>query len=322
MRFIRVILIVILIVICSGCAAQETRPDKTPAPVATTLPTHAPVPTTTNPPPTATPKPQSYEVEQILENCEAMSANGSQISVEGNIFLPEFLIYGYSGWKGMNLTQSKTTDAAHLTVLIQVGQGPNRMDDLPIFFSERDLLVHATDERIIRHGHAVKLTGRLIYKADNPERRCELNVEEIGSMMPEEVLVPREMVIQDLYLTIRPEREIMPSGQQLPITHCADLSNKRQLVQVKGSILFKGYEYSCEMGYCRIRMKDETGDIGVTIVEGDGPNSMILSAAEPAPGGWKIFNTAGLLANLDNLTLTGILYSEGEDCRLMVYRVE
>jgi hypothetical protein len=216
----------------------------------------------------------------------------------------------------MWLTEFLPSETIGLTALIPIGLGPNTMNDLPPgFFSERDLIIRSFDNRIIRHGHTVELLGTLLYEKDKG-RGCEMQVERIESLMPKEVLVPIEFKIKDLCKKMPIYHDAMPWYS------CYDLAYKKQLVTLKGQILYSGhYDTFCKMGYCQVNFSDNTSIIKIKIVEGLRPNSILISSEIPAPDGWQITDNEGNCIDIDNLTLTGVLYFDGGIAYLMVYEI-
>jgi hypothetical protein len=315
----KLFLFVIVLSILSGCAGapvvNPTQPLK-PTQTNTPLSTNTPAPTMT-PAPTATPTPQSLNLQGVLVNCEELSTNHDSVVVEGKIFLPEFVLYGYEGWKGMNLVENLSTDIEKLTILIQVGDGPNTMVALPEFFSERDLLIHAFDGQVIHQGYTVVITGRPKFNADKPDRKCEIWADKIESKMPEEALVP--FVAEISYLL---EEHTEGHGlQETLVKQCALLAVQKQLVTVRGSI-DNSFAADCDMGKCLIKIKDQTGSLFASLVELEAPNSILVSQDILGPDGWRIFDFSGNEVDKTNMALTGVLYSDAQGCRLSVYTVE
>lgn len=311
--------IVIVLTILCACAyaptthsAQSNPPTQTaiPLPTKTFAPTHTPAPT-------ATPTPQALNLQGVLSKCEELSANHESVVVQGKIFLPEFVIYGYEGWKGMQLAERLPIDEEQLIVLIQVGDGPNTMNALPQFFNERDLAIRAFDDQMVHHGYTVVINGRPKYHADKLERKCEVWVDRIESRMPAEVLVPLAAEISYLL----EEHTVGHGMQEKIVKQCELLAEQKQLVTIRGSI-DDSLGAVCNMGTCRITIKDPTGSMFASLVNLEAPNSMIVSTEVAGPDGWKILDSNGIEVDRENLALTGILYSDAQGCRLAVYTVE
>jgi len=249
------------------------------------------------------------EISSVLENCEELDKSGNLINIEANVYLPEFIIYGYEGEKGMNLTNYLPSDPTKIVALIKIGEGPNTMDALPDFFSERDLLIRADDGQVIRNGHKVKITGRVIYREDDFSRRCEVRVERIESKSPKEIQTPLEVTTSEL-------------NAKGCLKSCSNLAFNKQMVKISGNLVYYDNTAICQMGYCQINFEDSTGSIKVTIVNGTNANSISIDPKVSISLGWKVYNREGREADKKNLTLTGIVYSEIDGCRLMVYTID
>jgi len=208
----------------------------------------------------------------------------------------------------MNLAKFLPNDSDLLKVLIKVGEGPNTMDALPEFFSERDLIVRADKEQTIRHGHSVYIIGNVEYRGDSPELKCAVRVKQISTLMQTEVVIPLDVQIETLD-TI--------GG----VDNCSQLAFEKQMVRLKGSIV-ESAGVTCQMGYCRMSFSDGTGTMFLTIVDALGKNSANFNSDRPSGERLKLFDASGNAVELDNLNLTGVVYSEQSGCNLMVYTIE
>jgi hypothetical protein len=273
----------------------------------TPTPTLQPTPTKT-PTPTSTPEPQLMSITDVLTNCETLAASGNLVILEGKLYIPEYKIYGYEGWKGMRITNYLVGDRIYLTVLIKVGDGNNSMNPLPDFFSERDFLVRANDNREILNGHTVNLMGRVEYKKESENLKCALRVEDITSLMPEDVNTPIDVKIVDL----------LKEGQ---ILNCSQLAYQKRLVRITGSLVNSKNEVICKMGFCTLLLDDKTGKIPLSIVNGKFPNSFNIADKNLGLKGWEVYTDNAEIADNENLSITGILYSDQLGCRLMVYKI-
>lgn len=311
-------IVIVLTILCACACAPTTHPAQSNPPTQTAipLPTQTSAPTQT-PAPTATPTPQALTLQGVLAKCEELSANHESVVVQGKIFLPEFVIYGYEGWKGMHLAEYLPTDEERLIVLIQVGEDPNTMNALPQFFNERDLAIRAVDDQVVHHGYTVVISGRPKYNADKPERKCEIWADRIESRMPAEVSVPLAAEISFLL----EEQTIGHGLQEKIIKQCELLADQKQLVTIRGSI-DDTQGAVCGMGTCLVTIKDPTGSMFASLVNLEAPNSMIVSTEVAGPDGWNILDSSGNEADRANLALTGVLYSDAQGCRLAVYSVE
>lgn len=300
---------------CGSAATPELIP--TQESTRTSEPSRTPEPTAT-PTITTTPQPRLVTKEDLFANCEEFAKQNNPIVIKGKVFLPEFIIYGYTGMKGMNLTESIAKETNPLTIFIRIGDGPNTMNSLPEFFSERDLLIRDTTNRAVHHGYTVMVTGHPKFNKDKPERTCEIWVDTIESVMPEEALIP--LPVQIGYLL---EEHSEGHGLQTRITsNCGLLAEEKRFITVNGSIDYSDAGTLCDMGICRIRIKDQTGMMKASIVESEKPNSMVIIPGLPVPEGWKLFDKTGAEVVPAAISFTGILYSEPEGCRLSVYSIQ
>ncbi len=310
---IKILLSIFLLMICSGCSTFSTSVEEVKEFLISPTPTLTPVPTSTS-----TPVPQMMSIEEATENCETLSKGKNLVIVEGKIFIPLYKIYGYEGWKGMKITKFVPTDSNYLTALIKVGQGPNTMDSLPEFFSERDLRIRDNDGQLIYDGYSVRLMGHMEYKEKSENLRCALRVEKIETEMPPEVNEPLEVKIDSLI------KVYVPAGHRTDeeTTECVELGGKKQLVLIRGSIVNTGSDISCDMGKCTVPVDDTTGRLNLTIPIGENPSSIAISDEVPGYDGWSIYDSNGKLADKKKITLIGVLNSSGFICSMDVYRIE
>jgi hypothetical protein len=312
------LVVIVLSILCSCACAPTTHPAQSNPPTQTAIPLPTKTSAPTQPPaPTATPTPQVLNLQGVLAKCEELSANHESVVVEGKIFLPEFAIYGYEGWKGMHLAERLTTDTERLIVLIQVGDGPNTMNALPQFFNERDLAIRAFDDQVVHHGYSVVISGRPKYNADKPERKCEVWADRIESRMPVEVSLPLATEISYLL----EEQTIGHGMQEKIVKQCEQLADQKQLVTIHGSI-DDTQGAVCNMGACLVTIKDPSGSMFASLVNLEAPNSMLVSTEIVGPNGWKVLDSNGIEVGRETLALTGVLYSDAQGCRLAVYTVE
>jgi len=293
-------LILMLTILLTACSGVEL-------PAATALPpmvTLTPAPTQT---PTITPTlaPREMAISELLEDCEELATSKVPVILAGTIFLPDETIYGYVGWYGVDLISS-----ARVRALLNLGTGPNQMEDLPQYFHEQDLLIHAADSRLIRHGHAVTVTGWANYRADNEERRCEVYVDSVISNMPATVLEPVDVTIGELL-----------DGNE--VNDCDDLEFSRQFVRLTGAVRLDDYTSKCQLGMCRITFADDTGEAFVYLLEGEGVNRM-KSLPEAFSGlDLVIKDKQGVTVNNRALSLVGVTrQGDGVACEMIVYEVE
>jgi len=315
--------VLMLCLACSACSSPAVSsvielvisPTPTNTPTPTITPTPAP---TSTPEPTPTPQPRQISIEEALGSCQELAAEGNQVVVEGNIYLPEFSVVGYETSKGMILTGTLPTDPTALIALITLGDIENTMNPLPEFFSMRDLVIRAANGQVIRYGHSVSLKGRMEFKPDSQNLRCALRVEEITSLMPAEVNTPVVVEIGPLLV-----EQSSGHGMQTRITTpCGILAGEKQLVTVKGAVIEPAAGSHCTMGLCEAAIADATGQILLSIVQGDGASSMMAQTGAASPADWQFYDTNGKQADSQDIALTGVLYSDGRGCRIVVYEVE
>lgn len=284
----------LLIFLFSACEPQ----------VAVVPPTATPFPTWT---PTPTPGPEAMRVVELISRCEELSASGRQVIVEGALFLPSETIYGYTIedalWLGLNLIEGN-----RITILVKVGQGQSSMEPLPNLFAEKDLIVHASDGGTILDRHRVRITGRPKYKADDPDRYCELFVDEIDSLEKPEVLVPRDITMQELLNNDR-------------IDDCSDLEEANQLVRIRGWITVNEKDTVCSYGSCRTPFFDGSSRMMVKIANGGGANSIGGLDMSYQLSTVSLFDQDGRKANPADVTFIGQITGIPEYCLLTVYTI-
>lgn len=300
----KVILCLAIMILLTGCVSTSSTFVSPSATISPTL--------TFVPEPTATPEPELVGISDILTNCDQLGESENPVEVEGKIFLPDYRILGYEGWKGMNLAQYLSTDKNILTVLMKVGEGPNTMDPLPEFFANRDLIIRAEDGQLIYHGFSVSIIGHVEYQPENENLQCALRVEKITSMMAPEVLIPQTVEIGYLLEEINLGS---PSKPDLS-TNCAQLANEKQFVSIKAMIQDITQEPQCAMGNCELLINDNTGEIAILLHEGDLVNSILTSTE-----GWKIIDQEGNEIGEETIIFTGLLYTPPQGCLLTVYTI-
>lgn len=307
---------ILLLTACSPLASLQATPTASPSPTVTLTPTATWTPTPTlTPTITPTPTPQNLSIEQVWENCEQLAQDGREVWVSGLLFLPKWKIIGYPGWKGLDLKEIMEEDQLSLTILVEVGDGPNTMNSLPQYFTERDLVVRADQGQEIRHGHSVAVFGIPSFKPDTG--RCEIRASKIETLVSPEALVPEVVTIsfiQEVY------EEVTFGGVIWYVKNCALLSEARQFITVKGSLVnWRDALKSCTSGICTLEFSDGSGKLRVSFVQGDQPSSLFLSPENKA----SLIDLDGKLLNLqDQLILTGMMYAEFEGCTLSVYEIE
>lgn len=274
------------------CACQPPTPPPTPS-----VP---PTPTIT-----PMPAPQAMEIETLLQNCDSLDEQDASVILTGRVFLPGETVYGYEGWYGMDLVTG-----TRINVLFQVGTGANTMNDLPQYFFEQDLLIRADDGRIIRHGHEVRVTGRPKYRDESETRQCELFVDRIESLMPEGVLQPLDLTIEEL-------------NDGDTVNDCSDLEFSRQFVRLTGKLRIDEYASLCQLKQCKVTFEDTTGSIAVMILEGEGPNQMMSLPEVFTNQDLQVFDQNGNLVDNINVSLVGVVaVSDSSECEMTVYEVE
>jgi len=281
-----------LLLFTALCACQTSTPPPTP--------TIQPTPTIT-----PTPAPQAMEIDTLLQNCASLDEQDATVILTGRVFMPDEAVYGYEGWYGMNLVSGP-----RINVLFQVGTGANTMDDLPPYFFEQDLVIRAYDNKIIRHGHEVRVTGRPKYRADSETRRCELFADRVESLMPADVLQPVDLTIEEL-------------NDGDTVNDCSDLEFSRQFVRLTGLLRIDEYTSLCQVKKCKVTFEDSTGSAAVMILEGEGPNHMLTLPEVFTSQDLKIFDQNGDLVDNTHVSLVGVAaLSDNKECKMIVYEVE
>ncbi|MBP7039592.1 MAG: hypothetical protein KBA92_01435, partial [Anaerolineaceae bacterium] len=270
---------------------------------------------TATPTQTPTPAPPTLDIPSLFEQCETLGASGREVIVSGNIYMPEYRIYGYSGWKGMDLKAYLPNDDIGIVALIPIGEGPNTMDDLPANFTPRDLRARSESGQLILHGHTVTIKGRAEHKVSDGVPRCQVWVETIQSLMPPEILVPQTVTISDLLKT----QNIGNFNYPEIVSTCELLGRKQQMVSIKGSIIAEGNPDNCPMQICRFKLTDKTGTIRAVLLLSEEPDSIYNTAVE----GWQLIDHGKVARGLLNLVFTGKLFIDTADgCSLLVYQIE
>ncbi len=314
--------VLVLCLACSACGSPTVSGVIdlviSPTPTSTSIPTITPTPApTSTPKPTLTLQPQQISIEEALDNCQSLAIEGKQVVVEGNIYLPEFTVFGYETSKGMVLTHTLPSDSTALIVLITLGKTENAMTPLPEFFTQRDMVIRAVDSQVIRYGHTVSLKGLMEFKPDSQNLHCALRVEEITSLMPAEVNTPVEVDIAPLLV-----EQSSGHGLQTRITtQCEILAGEKQLVTVRGAVKDPDSGSVCTMGVCEAAINDTTGQILLSIVQRSGPNSVVAPPDAATATGWKFYDSAGNEVDNQAVALTGVLFSDAKGCRIIVYEV-
>lgn len=269
-------------------------------------PTPAPVPTPQlEPTITPTLAPQVMDTETLLQNCAVLDDQNAVVVLTGKVFLPDETVYGYTGWYGMDLIT-----ATRIAALINVGSGPNTMDDLPQYFFEQHLVIRDNDGRIVRHGHEVRVTGRPVYRSDSENRRCEIYADKIESLMPESVLQPKDLTIEEL-------------TNDNNVDECKDLEFTCQFVRLHGQLRVDKDTSICQLGYCKVTFKDLTGSGSAKFLSGEGANHMALLPENFSIQDLKVWDKSGELVENSNVNLVGVVHAtDANFCEMIVYEVE
>lgn len=287
-----VFLFVFALAACQGLPFLST---PTPSPTLTSTPTLTPTVT-------PTPGPQQMKIDAMLQDCAALDERNATVILEGDVFLPEAEVYGYEGWYGMNLVTT-----SRLVVLFAIGTEPNQMEELPFDFRQPDMLIHTFDGRLVRDGHRVRVQGRPKYRPDSVDRRCELWVDQVESLMPLEIDIPLEPDIASI--------------------RCPWWDPTKQLLRLQGSLSVLYDEYTCWMNECRVKLVNNTGAITTVFVVGDGANRMAPLPQNYSSADLKIFDRDGNSIDPANISVIGVvrrvqIAERNAECQLIVYEVE
>lgn len=290
MKTFQLILSLVLLAVLGACQPPTPAPTPTPQPEPTV---------------TSTLAPQAMDIDALLQNCAALDEQHATVILTGKIFLPNETIYGYKGWYGMDLITG-----SRIAALISVGNGPNTMDDLPQYFFEQNLVMRDNDGRIVRHGHEVRVTGRPVYRADSENRRCEIYADKIESLMPENVLQPKDLTIEEL-------------TNDNNVDECKDLEFTRQFVRLHGELRVDKDTSMCQLGVCKVAFADDTGLGSAKILAGEGANHMALLPETFSIQDLKVWDMSGGLVENSNVNLVGVVHeSDAGFCEMIVYEVE
>ena len=155
----------------------------------------------------------------------------------------------------MDLKKYLPSDDTGITALIPIGEGPNTMDELPAYFTPRDLRARAENGQFILHGHEVTIEGRVEYKLSDGIPRCQVWVETVQSQMPEEILIPKAVTIADLLKTQNIGNFYYPEI----VSTCELLGENSRWLPSRGSIIAEGGPEICKNAICRFKLTDKTG---------------------------------------------------------------
>ena len=302
-------------VILNGIFSACTPAQQAPLPASTQpAPAASPSPTTL-PTQTAPPAPLTMEIPALLEQCETLSAAKTKVIVSGHLYLPDYRIYGYSGWKGMNLNQFLPNDLQSITALIPIGNGNNTMDDLPAYFTPRDLRARSDSGQLILHGHSVSIFGRVEYTVSSGVPRCQVWVEKIDSLMPADILIPVPYQISALL----EEQNIGNVAYPEIVSTCQLAAQKQQMVSITGSIIAESGPDKCEREICRFALTDKTGTLTAILLLANEPNAINFDPTQ----GWQLIDQDGNAQKLLNLIFTGTLSVDvSQGCSLLVYQIQ
>jgi hypothetical protein len=199
---------------------------------------------------------------------------------------------------------------SRIAALIKVGSDPNTMDDLPQYFFEQNLVIRDNDGRIVRHGHEVRVTGRPVYRADSENRRCEIYADKVESLMPESVLQPRDLTIEEL-------------TNDNNVDECKDLEFTRQFVRLHGKMRVDKDTSVCQLGFCKVIFEDATGIGSAKILTGEGANHMALLPEYFSVQDLRVWDKSGELVENANVNLVGVVHAaDANSCEMIVYEVE
>ena len=287
-------LLALIIFVFSACQPQVTQQPPTP----TVIPTATITPTA---------QPLQITIGKLIDDCEQLAAEKQIVILEGAIMLPDESVTGYEidgvRWLGMDLIKT-----SKVKVLVRVGTEAGTMNDLPSLFSEKDLVIRAADGGIILDRHRVRITGRPKYKANDPDRRCELFVDEIDTLEKPEVLIPKEMTIQELLNNDR-------------INDCKDVEAANQLVRMRGWITVNDNDTVCTYGSCRTPFSDGSGRMMVKLANGGGSNSIGMLTAPYLLENVRLLDQNGEEAKPSDVTFIGQITGISEYCLLTVYTI-
>ena len=290
---------ILICLILSACTdVKMFMPTATLSATATLLPTLTPTPTIT-----PTPAPQEMSIEDMVENCSDLDARQAPITLIGTVLLPKGTVYGYEGYYGLDFIAK-----IKIRALFKVGNGLNQIEKFPRDFQEQDVLIRAFDGRFIRHGHVIQVTGRAVYRAENDKRKCELYVDKVVSLMPQDVLEPVSLQINHV--------------------GCIDLENSRQFIRLQGWLSVDNKKESCWAGTCKARLTDSTGSLTAVFKLGEGKNKMVPFEEPYYDQPLIVFDHNGQKVDPGWVSLTGTTHSiyhvstNSKECQLIVYEVE
>jgi len=110
--------------------------------------------------------------------------DGQRVAVQGYLQLPESLevvTYGDGSKKQaqsvvLRMFETDRFQGNQIGVNLNVGTGPNTMDDIPgeYIFTDSDLKVHLADGQTSTYGQRVNVSGKVYFPSDGTEFSCGL----------------------------------------------------------------------------------------------------------------------------------------------------
>lgn len=88
-----------------------------------------------------------------------------RVSIEGYFRLPSMFMVSDTAL--LDFFESPDGEGQTVDVSIEVGTGPNQMEDVPDDFSDDDLKVHTSDNQIVGHNDKVVVAGTVYRYADS-----------------------------------------------------------------------------------------------------------------------------------------------------------
>jgi hypothetical protein len=288
---------ILVIILFSSCQAQPVQD------IPTAIPTASPTATIT-----PTPQPLQISITKLVQECEQLAAEKRTVIIEGAVMLPDETVSGYEidgvRWLGMKLISSE-----QVRLLTRVGTEAATMNDLPALFSEKDLVIRASDGRSILDRHRVRISGTVKYRKDKPEKSCEVFADVIESLEDPAVLEPRDLSIE----------ELLDNDE---IDDCQLVEATNQLIRMRGWIIVNDDTTTCWNGRCRTPFSDGTGQLIVQLSNGGGSNSFGMLAAPYLQENARVFDQEGGLADPADVILIGqITGIASEYCLLTVYTI-
>ncbi|MGQ0600099.1 MAG: hypothetical protein ACT4QE_00220 [Anaerolineales bacterium] len=98
--------------------------------------------------------------------------DGKRVAVEGYLLLPDEFTDSES--VVLRLYQDLVEDSAKIGVTMRFGTEANRIEEVPISYSDDDLKVHTTDNQVVGYDTRVRVSGKVYFPVVDQDFVCGL----------------------------------------------------------------------------------------------------------------------------------------------------